>query len=402
MATYSRREAAERAGSTQEELSEMISLGIVNPSGSKELTEADVRRLGFVTHLVAGGLPLEGLAAELKSGRLSLDFLDSPAFDGMIPDLTNQTFEELAAVTSIPINLLMAIREAVGSAVPNANDRVRELELAIVPLIQAQLASGYSANAIERLMRTTGDSMRRIATATIDSFNEFVIAPVARGQDAQGRDIAAAAVTAGERMLEPNRRALLAIYAGQQRHATTSNILDGFERDLKAAGLTKNVRGLPAICFLDVTGYTRLTAERGDAAAAELAQNLARLVQRTSMQHGGRPIKWLGDGVMIWFRDPGPAVVAALEMSDGVAGAGLPPAHVGIHAGAVVMQDGDYYGQTVNLASRIAGYARPGEVVVSQAVVESAGDAPLTFVDLGNVELKGVPEPIRLHTARRA
>ena len=120
------------------------------------------------------------------------------------------------------------------------------------------------------------------------------------------------------------------------------------------------------------------------------------------MQHGGRPVKWLGDGVMFWFRDPGPGVIAALEMADGVADAGLPPAHVGIHAGPVVMQDGDYYGQTVNLASRIAGFARAGEVVVSQAVLDAADGMPLAFTDLGDVELKGVAGTVRLHAARRA
>ena len=69
-------------------------------------------------------------------------------------------------------------------------------------------------------------------------------------------------------------------------------------------------------------------------------------------------MKWLGDGVMVYFRDPGSGVVAALELVDGVASAGLPPAHVGLHAGPVLFQQGDYYGGTVNLASRIAEYGR--------------------------------------------
>jgi class 3 adenylate cyclase len=103
---------------------------------------------------------------------------------------------------------------------------------------------------------------------------------------------------------------------------------------------------------------------------------------------------------MLWFREPGPGVVAASEMAAGVSDAGLPPAHVGLHAGPVVMQDGDYYGQTVNLASRIAGYARAGEVVVSQRVVDSAVGTPVEFADLGDVELKGITEPIRLFAAR--
>jgi len=155
------------------------------------------------------------------------------------------------------------------------------------------------------------------------------------------------------------------------------------------------------MCFLDITGYTRLTAERGDKAAAELADQLGRLVRRASVRQGGRAVKWLGDGVMFWFRDPGAAVVAALEMSVGVTSAGLPPAHVGLHAGPVLAQDGDYFGQTVNIASRIADYARPGEVLVSQAVVDAAAAQAVTFTEIGPVDLKGVTGPMTLYAARQ-
>jgi adenylate cyclase len=86
---------------------------------------------------------------------------------------------------------------------------------------------------------------------------------------------------------------------------------------------------------------------------------------------------------------------------EGVASHGLPPARVGIHAGPVVFQEGDYFGRTVNIAARIAEYTRPGEVVVSQEVVDAAVGVPVTFTEIGPVELKGVSGPIRLHTARR-
>ena len=74
---------------------------------------------------------------------------------------------------------------------------------------------------------------------------------------------------------------------------------------------------------------------------------------------------------------PGPAVLAALQMVQGVAGAGLPAAHVGLHAGPVLFQEGDYYGRTVNVAARIADYARPGEVLVTQEVVDASRSARL-------------------------
>ena len=105
---------------------------------------------------------------------------------------------------------------------------------------------------------------------------------------------------------------------------------------------------------------------------------------------------------MFYFPNPGPGVVAALEMVEGVAGAGLPPAHVGLHAGPVIFQEGDYYGQTVNVAARIAEYARPGEVLVSQEVVDASGGAEVAFREIGPVELKGVAGAVRLHAASPA
>jgi adenylate cyclase len=82
--------------------------------------------------------------------------------------------------------------------------------------------------------------------------------------------------------------------------------------------------------------------------------------------------------------------------------AGPPPAHVGLHAGPAIFGEGDYYGQTVNVASRIAEYARPGEVLVSQEVVDASGGAAVAFWEIGPVELKVVSAAMRLHSASRA
>src|SRR5437879_6959594 len=86
---------------------------------------------------------------------------------------------------------------------------------------------------------------------------------------------------------------------------------------------------------------------------------------------------------------------------EGVAAEAIPPAHVGIDAGRVVFQEGDYFGRTVNIAARIAEYARPGEVLVSQEVVDASHGTPVSFTEIGPIELKGVSSTLRLHTARR-
>jgi adenylate cyclase len=104
---------------------------------------------------------------------------------------------------------------------------------------------------------------------------------------------------------------------------------------------------------------------------------------------------------MSYFPDPGNGVRAALDIVARAAKEALPPARVGVHAGPVVFQEGDYFGRTVNIAARIADYARAGEVLVSQEVVEAASGGPLSFVDIGPVALKGVIGSLRLHTAHR-
>jgi adenylate cyclase len=392
---YPRREAARRAGIDVVDLDRMVELRILVPDEGDRFTAGDVRKAGLLASLKSGGLPLHAVATEIDNGSLSIDFLDNPAFDHFSA-LSSVTFAELGARTGVPVDLLIVIREAIGSAVPRPTDLVREIELGIVPLIEGQLASGYPPDTVERSLRTMGESVRRFALAEADDFRTHVIEPASSRPDA---DIAEAAVSAIERISAGADQAILAVYHAQQAHAWTANILDDFERSLSKAGVFDRIDRPPAMCFLDLTGYTRFTAERGDKAAAELADTLRRLVQRTSVQHGGRPVKWLGDGVMFHFRDPGPAVVAALEMIDGIATAGLPPAHVGLHAGPVLFQDGDYYGQTVNVASRIADYARPGEVLVSQEVVDAAGDVAISFTPVGPVELKGVGGALALHIA---
>jgi adenylate cyclase len=114
-------------------------------------------------------------------------------------------------------------------------------------------------------------------------------------------------------------------------------------------------------------------------------------------------VKWHGEGVKFVFRDPSEAVAGALDMVAAIPTAGLPPAHVGVHSGPVVLREGDYYGQTVNMAARIAEYARPGEVLVSETVAKAAAVRDgVSLSPIGEVELKGVTGATRLFAARRA
>lgn len=392
-------EIAQRSGVPIEGIRDLIREGILKPHADGSFGIADARRAMLIQGLLATGIPLEQLGASFRSGALTLQFMDDPSYSHFAT-FTGETFQQLSDRTGISVDLLMVIREAIGSAVPRPTDPVREDEMAIVPLIQVQMRAGFRPVVIERYLRVAGDSMRRVAETESNTFETEVLAPLfAAGKTT--REIGPATNEVSRGLGEATDAALMAVHGAHQARSWTANIVNGFERMLAEAGLHSRLEHPPALCFLDITGYTRLTQERGDEAAAGLATTLARLVERASVRRGGKPIKWLGDGVMLYFTDPGPGVLAALDMVDGVGEAGLPPAHVGLHAGPVIFQQGDYYGQTVNLASRIADYARPGEVLVSQEVVDASADAA-AFTDIGPVELKGVAGAMHLHSAHRA
>ena len=386
MTAYSRDEAAERAGVEPGYFVQLVDLGLLAPAEPDRFSPGDVRRAQMAKSLEGAGIPLDAVAAAIQRGAISLDFLDAASYERFAA-LAPETFRQVSDRTGIPLELLTVVREAIGMAEPSPDDRLREDELAIVPFIELQLAEGFRPIAIERLLRVDGDSTRRITESEAAWWYSEVIEPaLAAGRGAE--DIGQ--VQLADRTAPLAEQAILAMYHAQQARAWTANIVDSFELLLAQQGIHSRLERPPAICFLDITGYTRLTQERGDDAAADLAATLARLVQRSSVQHGGKPIKWLGDGVMFHFRDPGPGVRSALEMVNGLAAAGLPPAHVGLHTGPVLFQEGDYFGQTVNVTARIADYARPGEVLVSQAVADASHESGIAFQDIGPVELKGV------------
>jgi adenylate cyclase len=395
----SRREVAIQAGVSPEQVTAFVDLGILRPADDGSFSAGDVRRARVVDGLDRAGLPLEALAKALEQGDLSLDFLDLSVYD-RYSRLTDTTFQDLGARHGVPLELLMVMREAIGFARPRPEDLVREDELRIAPAIEVQLSRGFKPAVIERWLRVYGESLRRIAETEADWWHTEVEVPhLASGLDAA--EMLEVAARLGDEIASVTEQALLAIYHAQQEHAWIDNFIGDVESVLDRAGLRPRTEILPAMCFLDMSGFTRLTEERGDEAAADLAARLTGPVYQASERHRGKVVKWLGDGVMFHFREAGPAVVAALDMVEEVARSGLPPARVGLHAGPVVFQGGDYFGRTVNIAARIGQYARPGEVLVSQDVVGVAGLDDVDFTAIGPVELKGVSEPLPLHSARR-
>ena len=155
-------EAAERAGVSLDELRRLVELGIIAPDAEGRFTAGDVRRVGLVESLTAAGIPLDGLGAAIRSGQVSLDFLDEPVYE-RFSALSGVTFAQFAERTGVPVQLLMLIREAAGSPrrCPTTGSATRSCPTPSSSRPRSR--PGSDPAAIQQLLRVQGDSLRRMA-----------------------------------------------------------------------------------------------------------------------------------------------------------------------------------------------------------------------------------------------
>jgi adenylate cyclase len=182
----------------------------------------------------------------------------------------------------------------------------------------------------------------------------------------------------------------------------TSGIADSFEEVLASRGLGPPPQPAdpPAVVFVDISGYTDVTEQRGDAVAVRMATTLQHRAEQVAADRGGRVVKLLGDGAMMQFRDAGGGVRAAIDLVRSLSTTLGTTAHAGVHAGPVIERDRDLFGSTVNLAARVSTAAAPGEVLVTEAIRQLADLDPATFEEIDPASLKGVSTPVRLFRVR--
>jgi adenylate cyclase len=393
---------ADLAGVTEGEVERLVEFGILVPrDGPDPFLDTDVQKVRLAAGCEQAGLPMEAIAAAIRAGRLSFAFLEAAPFRRWAVR-SGRTYRQVSEETGVPLDTLGAVLESMGFARAAPDEPMREDELAVIPLLRLGLSSGtFDLAWLTRLGRAHADGLRLLASAWTEAYQARFEGP-ALESGADQRTAMELAAQLGDDFLPLGDPALLGIYRRQQELAWTEHLVERIESELEAAGMLGRPERIPAMAFLDLTGYTHLTEQRGDATAAALAETMAVLVNRSSRAHDGVPVKWLGDGVMIHHQEPAGAVRSALDLVDHLPGAGLPPAHVGVAAGPVIAQGGDYFGRTVNLAARIAAHAGAGQVLVSQDVAEAAPPGGVVFTDAGEVELKGFARPVRLLEARRA
>jgi len=158
--------------------------------------------------------------------------------------------------------------------------------------------------------------------------------------------------------------------------------------------------GSRTIMFTDIVGSTELTQKLGDQAAMKIVEAHDKIVRTALRAHGGREVKHLGDGIMAVFLSPEDACACATQIQRDLRTLeGATPAPIWLKIGAAtgdpVERDGDFFGSTVQLASRLCAHAQAGQTVVSSAVCQNMHG--MLFDDLGEVSLKGFTAPVRAH-----
>src|ERR1700732_3145927 len=174
------------------------------------------------------------------------------------------------------------------------------------------------------------------------------------------------------------------------------------------AGPARVERRLAAILAAEVAGYSRLMGEDEEGTLAALKAIRRELGDPKIAEHRGRIVKTTGDGLLVEFASVVDAVRCAVEVQRAMAdrNAGVPAEkrielRFGIHQGDIIVEDGDIFGDGVNLAARLEGLAEPGGICVSGRVhADAVGKVDAAFDDLGEQSLKNIARPLRVYRVR--
>lgn len=184
------------------------------------------------------------------------------------------------------------------------------------------------------------------------------------------------------------KQAFLELGLGDEADAPPSQLVDSRGNPAVAQAIPT---GSVTILFTDVQDSTQLIGQLGEESAQAVMLTELGRQQQLVQRHAGYAVKRLGDGVMAAFAEPGPALACAVAVQSDDDDTKL-LVRIGLHAGDVIVEDADYYGQTVIMAARIMGRANGGEIAVSEGF-RSLLDPPAgwRFGPSRKVRLKGFP-----------
>jgi adenylate cyclase len=352
--------------------------------------ESREARLELLTQLSAEGVSLAELREGVATGHLTL----LPVERLIAGDGPRYSANEIAEKSGLGLELALAFRAALG--IPygdDLDDKVgTEADLDAAQRTKAILEAGFPVEEMLRNARTVGMATARVAEAN----QELVVRNVTSPGDTE-RDVADRLVQTVEFLMPMGTEFL--VYAFQ------ANLLEQVKRGvIGAADLESGQFGgvvERTVCFADLVEFTSLGEEIATEELGVVVGHFEELAQSV-VAPPVRLVKTIGDAVMLVSPEAAPLVRTALDLVAAAAAEGdeFPILRAGIATGPTLPQSGDYYGRSVNLASRITGIARPGSVLVDTPTREVAGEDDFDYSFAGERRLKGIDSRQKLFRVR--
>ncbi|MGA8746256.1 MAG: adenylate/guanylate cyclase domain-containing protein [Solirubrobacterales bacterium] len=350
-------------------------------------TAAAAAQARVVARMRERGHSLEDLKRAGREGRLAFGFAEE-----LFAETEEQvTVEEVAQETGLEPELIERILLILGT--PLGRERVLNSgDVAALRHCARVLAAGFPLVAFLQLVRVYVQSLRRVADAEVRLFHLYVHEPMIRDAVPELEMAEEMGQLAGD---------ILPLAAPLTEYLHTRYLRFFLEQDVVGhmeSGLGEGAAELGrvtvALCFIDITGFTRYTEEEGDLEALDLVERFVETVEST-LPPEATIVKTIGDEVMVVSPDAASLTEWAVEFLTRFPE--RPQPRVGIHCGEAVYRDGDYFGGQVNLAHRVVNRAQAGEVLVTDRVADTIDDREnLKFEPIGEVRLKGFPVPTPL------
>jgi len=332
-------------------------------------------RLELLERLEADGATLVELTQAVRENRLPL-LLVERRLGG------RYTAKEVEEATGVPAEILIRLRRLLGLPEPGENDRVfGDDDVQQAQSTKLFLEAGFSVEALAELSRVLGESMARLAASVSAQFAETFL----RAGDSE-HDVAERFDTLAEQLTPALAPVLVSAFNAHLRESVHRAMISPADREAGRVGFAQDL----CVCFADLVGFTRLGGELEVQELGTVAGQLAGLAGDVALPPV-RLIKTLGDAVMYVSPEAEPLIAVALKLVDAAEEADLPSLRAGIACGLAVQRTGDFFGHSVNLASRVTGVARPDSVLCTQAVRDQALEA-FDWSYAGRFRLKGVAE----------
>ncbi len=387
------KQVAARAGVTQATVRRWVKEGLV-PQYEGTWTPAAASHVRIVARLRERGHSVQRIREASQSGKLAFGYIDE-----LLPSSeARYTLRQAARELDVDEELIERLVAAMGLNALSTEE-ISDADLQVLRYGAEILAAGLPLAALLQIVRVYGQAMAQVADAEVRLFHLYLHEPLMR-EGVPGVEVAQAMEGMTREMLPFAVPFINYLHGRMLGYFVEQDVIGHIESDLDDEETAEEGRMRVAIAFADLAGYTKLTEEQGEAEAVGAVERFVERVEQT-LPIDARVIKTLGDEVMVVGADAGALTVWAVGLG-GQLPAGSPPPRIGIHSGAAIYRDGDYYGREVNRAARVVARASGGEVLVTRPVVDAASRQDgLEFELIGEVVLKGFNEPTELFNASR-